>query len=34
MERAPLVERVIGTKFVLYRETHGKEKDQRIKLVK
>lgn len=27
-------ERVIGTKFVLYRETHGKEKDQRIKLVK
>ena len=28
------VVQVIGTKFVLYRETHGKEKDQRIKLVK
>ena len=25
---------VIGTKFVLYRETHSKEKDKRIKLVK
>ena len=24
----------IGTKFVLYRETHSKEKDKRIKLVK
>jgi RNA-binding protein len=25
---------VIGTKFVLYRESHSKEKDKRIKLVK
>ena len=25
---------VIGTKFVLYRETHSKEKDKRIKLAK
>jgi len=25
---------VIGTKFVLYRETHSKDKDKRIKLVK
>ncbi len=25
---------VIGTKFVLYRETHSKEKNKRIKLVK
>ena len=25
---------VIGTRFVLYRETHSKEKDKRIKLVK
>ena len=25
---------VIGTKFVLYRETHSKPKDKRIKLVK
>ena len=25
---------VIGTKFVLYRETHSKEKEKRIKLVK
>ena len=29
-----LVVQVIGTKFVLYRETHSKEKDKRIKLVK
>ena len=28
------VVQVIGTKFVLYRETHGKPKDKRIKLVK
>lgn len=28
------VVQVIGTKFVLYRETHSKEKDKRIKLVK
>ena len=28
------VAQVIGTKFVLYRETHSKEKDKRIKLVK
>ena len=28
------VGQVIGTKFVLYRETHSKEKDKRIKLVK
>ena len=28
------VVQVIGTKFVLYRETHSKEKDTRIKLVK
>lgn len=27
------VVQVIGTKFVLYRETHSKEKDKRIKLV-
>ena len=26
--------RVIGTRFVLYRETHSKERDKRIKLVK
>ena len=25
---------VIGTKFVLYHETHSREKDKRIKLVK
>ena len=25
---------VIGTRFVLYRETHSKERDKRIKLVK
>ena len=25
---------VIGTKFVLYRETHAKPRDKRIKLVK
>lgn len=25
---------VIGTRFVLYRETHSKEKDKWIKLVK
>ena len=31
--RSQVVE-VIGTKFVLYRETHSKEKDKRIKLVK
>ena len=24
---------VIGTRFVLYRETHSKEKDKRIRLV-
>ena len=34
MELAPWGERVIGPKFVLYRETHGKDKYQRIKLVK
>ena len=28
------VVQVIGTKFVLYRETHSKKKDKRIKLVK
>ena len=28
------VVQVIGTKFVLYRETHSKEKEKRIKLVK
>ena len=28
------VVQVIGTKFVLYRETHSKEKDKRIKLGK
>ena len=28
------VVQVIGTKFVLYRETHSKPKDQRIELVK
>ena len=28
------VVQVIGAKFVLYRETHSKEKDKRIKLVK
>ena len=28
------VVQVIGTKFVLYRETHSKEKDKRIELVK
>ena len=28
------VVQVIGTKFVLYRETHSKEKAKRIKLVK
>lgn len=28
------VVQVIGTKFVLYRETHSKDKDKRIKLVK
>lgn len=28
------VVQVIGTKFVLYRETHSREKDKRIKLVK
>lgn len=28
------VVQVIGTKFVLYRETHSKPKDKRIKLVK
>ena len=28
------VVQVIGTKFVLYRESHTKEKDNRIKLVK
>ena len=28
------VVQVIGTKFVLYRETHSKEQDKRIKLVK
>ena len=28
------VVQVIGTKFVPYRETHSKEKDKRIKLVK
>ena len=28
------VVQIIGTKFVLYRETHSKEKDKRIKLVK
>ena len=28
------VVQVIGTKFVLYSETHSKEKDKRIKLVK
>ena len=28
------VVQVIGTKFVLYREPHSKEKDKRIKLVK
>ena len=37
-ELAPLtrseVVQVIGSKFVLYRETHSKEKDKRIKLVK
>ncbi len=25
---------VIGTKFVLYRESHSKDKDKRIKLIK
>ena len=28
------VVQVIGTKFVLYRETHSKPRDKRIKLVK
>ena len=28
------VVQVIGTKFILYRETHSKEKDKRIRLVK
>ena len=28
------VVQIIGTKFVLYRETHSKEKDKPIKLVK
>ena len=28
------VVQVIGTKFVLYRETHSRERDKRIKLVK
>ena len=28
------VVQVIGTKFVLYRETHGRPKEKRIKLVK
>ena len=28
------VVQVIGTKFVLYRETHGKPREKRIKLVK
>ena len=28
------VVQIIGTKFVLYRETHSKERDKRIKLVK
>ena len=28
------VVQVIGTKFVLYRETHSKEEDKRIKLAK
>ena len=28
------VVQVIGSKFVLYRETHSKERDKRIKLVK
>ncbi len=28
------VVQVIGTKFVLYRETHSREKDKRIKLVR
>lgn len=28
------VVQVIGSKFVLYRETHGKPRDKRIKLVK
>ena len=27
-------EQVIGTKFVLYRETHSKKKDKRVKLMK
>ena len=31
--RAEVVQ-VIGSKFVLYRETHGKPKEKRIKLVK
>ena len=34
MEPAPWGKQVIGTKFVLYRETHSKDKDKRIKLVK
>ena len=29
-----VVVQVIGTRFVLYRETHSKERDKRIKLVK
>ena len=28
------VVQVIGTKFVLYRETHSKPRDKRIKLVR
>ncbi len=28
------VVQVIGTKFVLYRESHSKDKDKRIKLIK
>ena len=36
LARAPRsqVVQVIGTKFVLYRETHSRPKDKRIKLVK
>ena len=31
---APWGAQVIGTKFVLYRESHSKPKDKRIQLVK
>ena len=34
LEARELIKQVIGTKFVLYRETHAKPKEKRIALVK